>query len=456
MGPAPLAALGATAVAFAAILVRLADVPPSTAAALRFAYALPVLALLAGWEGQLRGRRRRRERQLALVGGALLGLELVVWHHSIANVGAGLATALFANLQIVFVAVVAWAVLGERPSRRLLVALPVVLAGTLLVSGALEQDAYGRDPALGAIFGVLAGITYGAFFLVFRRTGHAGAVAGPLLDVSLAGAVTAAVAGLALGELDLSAGWAAHGWLALLALSAQVLGFILIGSALPRLPAAVGSMLLMLQPVIAVGFGVLLLAEEPTTLQLAGVILLLTGVLTASTGRGGQGSRSTPGPLACPPPPRPRGSLMDPPAARQRPIVERVSGGGGDSREGPGGLAFADLTLPTAQPPPGGHLRAAGHDPRFEPVTGRARRSPPSYPLSLAESCSTLIGSDVYFVVGASLSDSGSPMKGSGGVPSLASSLLGLFDPCAPLPSTGSDAPGAASLCSPCTACRSP
>jgi drug/metabolite transporter (DMT)-like permease len=64
-----------------------------------------------------------------------------------------------------------------------------------------------------------------------------------------------------------------------------VFGFILIGSALPRLPAAVGSMLIMLQPVIAVGFGVLLLAEQPTTLQLAGVVLLLTGVLVGSTRR---------------------------------------------------------------------------------------------------------------------------------------------------------------------------
>jgi drug/metabolite transporter (DMT)-like permease len=288
--PAPLAALGAVAIAFAAILVRLADVSPSTAAALRCAYALPVLALLAGWEGRLRGRRRQRERQLGLVAGALLGVELVVWHHSIANVGAGLATALFANLQVVFVAVVAWLLLGERPSRRLLVALPVVLAGTLLVSGALEQHAYGRNPALGVLFGVLAGITYGGFFLLFRRTGHAGAVAGPLLDVSLAGAVTAALAGVALGELDLAPGWAAHGWLALLAISAQVLGFILLGSALPRLEAAVGSMLIMLQPVVAVGFAVLLLAEQPTTLQLGGVVLLLTGVLVASTGRGGQDS----------------------------------------------------------------------------------------------------------------------------------------------------------------------
>jgi drug/metabolite transporter (DMT)-like permease len=45
-----MAMAGATCIAFSAILVRLADVPPSTAAFYRCAYALPPLALLVWWE----------------------------------------------------------------------------------------------------------------------------------------------------------------------------------------------------------------------------------------------------------------------------------------------------------------------------------------------------------------------------------------------------------------------
>jgi len=175
--------------------------------------------------------------------------------------------------------------LGERPSRRVILALPIVLAGALLISGAFEQDVYGRDPARGAIYGVLAGLTYGGFLLLFRHTGQEGALAGPLLDVSLAAAGTAAIVGGALGELDPLPGWPAQGWLILLAVSAQVLGFLIIGAALPRLPAAVGSMLLMLQPVAAVALAVLLLAEKPSPLQLAGVAVLLGGVLLAAATR---------------------------------------------------------------------------------------------------------------------------------------------------------------------------
>jgi hypothetical protein len=41
------AVLGALAIAFSAVLVRLADVSPATAAIFRCAYALPILAVLA-------------------------------------------------------------------------------------------------------------------------------------------------------------------------------------------------------------------------------------------------------------------------------------------------------------------------------------------------------------------------------------------------------------------------
>jgi drug/metabolite transporter (DMT)-like permease len=280
--PVALAALGAGFIAFSAVLVRISGVSPSTAAVFRCAYAVPVLALLAHAERRGRAPRESGERWLALGAGALLGVELVIWHQSIVDVGAGLATAL-ANLQVVFVAFVAWAALGEPPAGRVLAALPVVVAGALLISGALEQGAYGLDPAAGAVYGVLAAITWGGFILLFRRTGREGAVAAPLRDVSLAAAAAAALVGASVGDLDLLPGWPAQGWLAALALSSQVLGLLLIGSALPRLPAALGSIVLMLQPVGAIALGILLVAEAPSGWQLAGVACLLGGVLLAST-----------------------------------------------------------------------------------------------------------------------------------------------------------------------------
>jgi drug/metabolite transporter (DMT)-like permease len=68
----------------------------------------------------------------------------------------------------------------------------------------------------------------------------------------------------------------------LLALSSQVLGWLLISVSLPRLPAALTSILLMLQPVSTVFLGAVLLSEAPSAVQLSGVAIVLAGVAFAT------------------------------------------------------------------------------------------------------------------------------------------------------------------------------
>ncbi|MGE5636014.1 MAG: EamA family transporter, partial [Nocardioidaceae bacterium] len=111
--PAPVAAVGAIVIAFSAPLVRLAAVVPSTAAVFRCAYALPLLGALALAERRRYGPRERRDVLLGWLAGVCFALDLTFWHHSIAAVGAGLATVL-ANVQVVLVGVIAWLALGER------------------------------------------------------------------------------------------------------------------------------------------------------------------------------------------------------------------------------------------------------------------------------------------------------------------------------------------------------
>jgi drug/metabolite transporter (DMT)-like permease len=273
---------GATAIAFSAILVRLAKVEPSTAAAFRCLYAVPLLAVLAAREMRRYGRRPWRDRWIGAAAGALFSANLILWHHSIADVGAGLATVL-GNLQVVLVAFGAWAVLGERPERRILAAVPVVFTGAVMISGVLEAGGYGRDPVLGTIYGGLTTFTYSGFLLVLRQINRdVRRPAGPLLDATASAAVVSIVAGALLGELSLVPTWPAHGWLLLLALSSQVLGWLLISVSLPRLPAALTSVLLLVQPVGSVTLGVVILGESPSALQLLGVVVILGGILLAT------------------------------------------------------------------------------------------------------------------------------------------------------------------------------
>jgi drug/metabolite transporter (DMT)-like permease len=277
--PRAMAIAGALTIAFSAILVKQAGVSPSTAAIFRCAYALPVLGMLAWWEAKRLGPRSRRDRALAALAGVFFSVDLICWHHAIEDVGAGLATVL-GNLQVAFVPLVAWLALGERPAARVLATLPLVLSGVVLISGVLEDGAYGANPTQGVIYGAATGLAYTGFILVLRAgSGELQRVAGPLFDATLVAAVAATVGGALIGDADLVPAWPAHAWLVILALSSQVLGWLLISASLPRLPAALTSLLLTIQPVGSVALGVVLFGEAPSALQLAGVAAILVGLV---------------------------------------------------------------------------------------------------------------------------------------------------------------------------------
>ena len=281
-GAVLIALAGALTIAFSAILVRLAKVSPETAAFFRCAYAVPVLGALAWRERRRLGPRGARERRLAALAGVFFAADLIFWHHAIADVGAGLATVL-GNLQVVVVAYVAWAVLGERPEARVVAAVPVVLIGVVLISGVLETGAYGENPARGVLFGVLTSLAYAAFILLLRQA-NAGPrrPAGPLFDATAVAALVCLPVGEALGTLDLTPGWPAVAWLITLALTSQVLGWLLISVSLPRLPAALASVLLFVQPVGSVLLAMLILDERPSATQLLGVAIVLAGIAVAT------------------------------------------------------------------------------------------------------------------------------------------------------------------------------
>jgi drug/metabolite transporter (DMT)-like permease len=70
-----------------------------------------------------------------------------------------------------------------------------------------------------------------------------------------------------------------------------VLGWLLISTSPPRLPAAQTSLLLTVQPVGSVALAALIFVEAPSALQLAGVGLVLAGLVTATRPADGAGVR---------------------------------------------------------------------------------------------------------------------------------------------------------------------
>ena len=279
-----LALIGVLSISFSAIFVRLASVSPVTATFFRALYALPVLAVV--WAARRRNdQRSRRERVLAFVSGLILAVDLNLFHESIALIGAGLATVI-SNVQVIFVALVGWVLYKERPTAETVVIIATVVAGVVLTSGLARHDAYGSAPVAGAMAGITGGVFYAAFLLIYRAANQSLApVSGPLFDST----VGVALGGLLCASLDpgfsIVPTWPAHLWLLVLALGSQVAGWLLISTALPRLPMLETSILLLGQPVLAVIWGMLFFAEALSPIQWTGTVLVLAGVGALTTRR---------------------------------------------------------------------------------------------------------------------------------------------------------------------------
>ena len=196
----------------------------------------------------------RRAIGLSTVAGVFFAADLITFHYAVDVIGAGLGTVM-GNLQVVIVAVAAWLLFGERPRAEVVVAIPIMLVGVVLISGIVGSGAYGRDPRLGVAIGLVTAAAYAGYLLIIRRASPDRRPAGP---VAIATAVTGAGAllfGLAAGDIDLVPSLPSHAYLLALGVLSQSVGYLAIQSSLPRLPAVITSVLLLVQPVTTVVLG---------------------------------------------------------------------------------------------------------------------------------------------------------------------------------------------------------
>ena len=288
------AALGALAISQSSPLAKLSGASPAVVTLFRGAVALPFLALLARREGHA---ATPRDRALAFVAGGLFALDLQCFHVSIPLLGVGLATVV-PNSQVFMVGLFA-ALAGERTPKRAIAAIPLAFLGLLMLARVLDPFgangladptviAAGSDPAQGVLWGLGAAAFYGLYLIITRRisTSASGSAAvGPftmLRDSALGTIAVSLTLALATGSLLPPEIWPGVGWLVLLALMSQVLGYPLINASIPHLPSVVGSLLLFVQPLMTLVAGVIIFGEVPSAGQLVGALVLFGGVLVAA------------------------------------------------------------------------------------------------------------------------------------------------------------------------------
>ena len=274
----PALILGAAALGLGPIFVRLADVGPVASAFWRLALSLPLLLLLFTLRRGETTQASPPSPKVVLACGFFFAIDIGLWHLSIARTSVANAT-LLANLNVIFVVLAGIFLFRERVGVRFLAALAIALLGAAALMGSSIRFAPARVP--GDLLAIAAAALYGAYLVAAKELRKRISVVQVLLWT---GAITAAVllpVSALLGERLWPA--SAAGWLPLvgLGLICQVSGQGLVVFALAHLPANFSALTLLIQPVVAALLAWQLFGEALGALELAGAVLVLTGILLA-------------------------------------------------------------------------------------------------------------------------------------------------------------------------------
>lgn len=284
---AGLAAIGGAALlGLSPIGVRLSELGPQATNLWRFVFALP---LLAAWA--LISRRMPSGGQSAwlVFAGLLFGFEISLWAEALSHTTVANAT-LLSNMTPIFAAVFAWFVFKERPRTGVFWGGAIALIGALTLAIARARAGAGpaatpEDGWFGDALGFSSAIGYAGYLLIVRHLGGRASTGAVMLIATATAAVYALTLSLAIGERLLPQ--TLNGWLVLIGLGVVVQagaqGLIAFGVA--RLPIAMSTIMLWMQPLMAAVWSWVLFGESLGPLALGGAALILAGVYLVQRSR---------------------------------------------------------------------------------------------------------------------------------------------------------------------------
>jgi drug/metabolite transporter (DMT)-like permease len=234
----------------------------------------------------------------------LYGLTLAVfnsmWTFSVQYNGAAVATVL-AFSSPAMTAILSRLIFREQFNRVKIVSIALSLAGTILVSGAIDPSAWSLNPA-GIVFGLLTGLFFAFYNLEGKSASDKAIDSWTALLYSFAAATVFLFAfnlvsnSLTSGALFANFMWlgtSLSGWglLFFLGVAPTLGGFGLYTLSLRYLPPTVANLIATLEPALTAIWAYFLLHEMLTGVQLLGSLLLFTGIILLRLRDGNDGEK---------------------------------------------------------------------------------------------------------------------------------------------------------------------
>lgn len=267
--------IGIVGVSFSAILVRWANAPGTVASFYRMAIA----AALMTWPfyRRINGRRElpRLGVRMALLAGLFFAGDLAFWATGVVLSGATNPT-LLANTAPLWVGLGSLIFFGDRFGLKFWIGLILAMSGAIVILGLDSLRA--ATIGLGTLFGLIAAIFYGGYFLITQRGRES-------LDSLTYFWLTAFSASVGLFALSLLlrqplTGYSLFTYLNFLAMGVvvQAFGWLTINYAQGYLPASIVAPTMLGQPVVTAVLAGLLLGEILSLWHILGGVAVLAGV----------------------------------------------------------------------------------------------------------------------------------------------------------------------------------
>ncbi len=291
--PFAVLALGVCVVAWASILIRYAldaGASPLAIAALRMTIAAAVLAPFAWPRLRVEGPRlTRADRRTMIVCGVVLAAHFATWISSLAYTSVA-SSAVLVTTNPVWVGVLSWLVLRERPRASMIAGIALAMAGSAAVFLA-DDPAAGQasDPLPGNVLALVGALAASIYLLLGRRLRDRVSLLLYVWIVYAVAAATLLVIAIVAGE-TLWLSLPALACIAGLALGPQLLGHTAFNYALRHLAAPVVAVAILGEPVGSAILAWLLFGEAVGPGQLAGFGLLLAGIALAALGESRAGA----------------------------------------------------------------------------------------------------------------------------------------------------------------------
>ncbi len=269
----PALLIGSSALAFGPWLVRLSGVGPVAAGFWRLALALPFLFVIAAMTRQPVHWPGRKLALVVALAAFCFAADLAAWHTGIHMTKLGNAT-LFGNTSSLIFALWGLWVARRKPSMPQAAALALAALGAAMLMGS-SAELSARN-LKGDLLALLAGLLYTGYLIAVQRARRSLAPLPMLFIASLFGAVMLLPFSLLVGERVIPADWT---FVAVLALSSQVIGQGLLVYAIGALSPLVVGLTLLTQPAISALVGWLVYGEMLSPLDWIGAIAIAAALV---------------------------------------------------------------------------------------------------------------------------------------------------------------------------------